>query len=196
MSAGLELFGPICGTRAGTVAACAMAIELPDVSAPRMQSAPFEMSLRAALTPPSGVVASSAYSIWSLTSLTPARRNARLACWTASPADFAYAGPNTADAPVNGTTTPMRRVNPAWLRPLAVVAATVAASTATSDNAAASFVNRLMRTLLLRRRMRGARPHAGPGQTPCASDRACSSASRGNVQDLEPDFNICAIRLW
>ena len=77
MRAGLELFGPICGTRAGTVAACAIAIELPDVSAPRMQSAPFEMSFRAALTPPSGVVPSSAYSICRVTSFTPAWRSTR-----------------------------------------------------------------------------------------------------------------------
>ena len=93
MSAGLELFGPICGTRAGIVAACEIAIELAEVSAPSMQSAPLAISLRAALTPPSGVVASSACSIWIWMSVTPARRSAILACCTASPAAFAYAGP-------------------------------------------------------------------------------------------------------
>ena len=74
-----------------------------------MQSAPLEMSFRAAFTPPSGVVPSSAYSIWSVTS-TPACLSAVFACCTARPAAFAYAGPNTADAPVNGTTTPIRSV--------------------------------------------------------------------------------------
>jgi hypothetical protein len=88
VSAGDELFGPICGTWAGTVAACAIAIELPDVSAPRMQSAPFEMSLRAAFTPPSGVVPSSAYSICNVTS-TPAFLSAIFACCTARPAALA-----------------------------------------------------------------------------------------------------------
>ena len=120
MSAGDELFGPICGTRAGTVAAWAIAIELPEVSAPRMQSAPFEIIFRAALTPPSGVVPSSAYSIWIVTSLTPACLSAVFACCTARPAAFAYAGPKTADAPVNGTTTPIRSVKPSCDAPLAV----------------------------------------------------------------------------
>ena len=110
VSAGLELFGPIWGMRAGTVAACAIAIELAEVRAPSMQSAPLAISLRAALTPPSGVVASSACSIWIFTSVTPARRSATFACCTASPADFAYAGPKTAEAPVNGTTSPIRSV--------------------------------------------------------------------------------------
>ena len=114
------------------MAAWAIAIELPDVSAPRMQSAPFEISLRAAFTPPSGVVPSSAYSISILTSLTPACLSAAFACWTARPAVLAYAGPKTADAPVNGTTTPIRSVKPACEAPLAVDAPATTARTARS----------------------------------------------------------------
>lgn len=138
VSAGLELLGPICGTRAGTVAACAIAMELAEVRAPRMQSAPLAMSLRAALTPPSGVVPSSAYSICSLTSRTPAWRRARFACCTARPAAFAYAGPNTADAPVKGTTTPIRSVKPRCsAAPRALVEPATAARSAVKATAAA-----------------------------------------------------------